>query len=162
MCECILKILSLKSTMRQQSELDKTRIVCINTHVDSRTVSFPDFPGCVSAGSTLNEAEDMAQEAPALHINGMREDGEPIPGPSDFETLVSNPEYSCAIAFLVISMPDQKPKAIRVNVTIPEDTLKRIDTVARKKGLSRSSFLVQAAKSAMKKPARVPPEDTPS
>ena len=117
-------------------------------------VSFPDFPGCVSAARTLNEAKDMAQEALALHIAGMREDGETIPGPSDFEALVSNPEFSDAVALLVISVPDLKPRAIRVNVTIPEDTLRRIDTVARKKGLSRSSFLVQAAKSAMKRTAR--------
>ncbi|MBM3536374.1 MAG: hypothetical protein FJX55_00890 [Alphaproteobacteria bacterium] len=34
-------------------------------------VSFPDFPGCVTAGSTLQEAADMAAEALELHIEGM-------------------------------------------------------------------------------------------
>ena len=127
-------------------------------------VSFPDFPGCVSAGSTLDEAKDMAQEALLLHVEGMREDGETIPSPSDFEAVVENPEYSDAIAFLVISVPDVKPKSVRINVTIPEDTLRRIDTVAKKKGMSRSSFLVQAAKSAMKSTRRVKPAkgDSPS
>jgi len=113
-------------------------------------VSFPDFPGCVSAGSTLDEAKDMAQEALALHIDGMREDGETIPTPSDFEALVEDPEYSDAVAFLIVSVPDLKAKAVRINVTIPEDTLRKIDTVAKRKGMSRSSFLVHAAKSAMK------------
>jgi predicted RNase H-like HicB family nuclease len=42
-------------------------------------VSFPDFPGCVSAGSTLEEARAMAAEALALHIEGLRADGETIP-----------------------------------------------------------------------------------
>ena len=120
-------------------------------------VSFPDFPGCISAGNTLNEAKDMAQEALALHIEGMREDGEPIPSPSDFEDLVSNPEYSDAVAFLVISVADLKPKAVRVNITIPEDTLGKIDTAAKRKGMSRSSFLVHAAKSAIKPTRRVKP-----
>ena len=124
-------------------------------------VSFPDFPGCVSAGSTLNEAKDMAQEALGLHIAGMREDGDPIPEPSDFESLVASPEFSDAIAFLVIPVADSKPKAIRVNVTIPEDTLKRIDSAAKKKGLSRSSFLVQAAKSAMKRTVRTTLSEDP-
>jgi len=133
-------------------------------HKDSKSdfgVSFPDFPGCVSAGSTLNEAKDMAQEALALHIDGMREDGETISNPSDFEALVTNPEFSDAIAFLVISVPDLKPKAIRINVTIPEDTLRRIDSAASKKGLSRSSFLVQAAKAVMKKKARMKSPEEP-
>ena len=113
-------------------------------------VSFPDFPGCVSAGSTLDEAKDMAQEALALHIDGMREDEETIPTPSDFEALVEDPEYCDAVAFLIVSVPHLKAKAVRINITIPEDTLRKIDTVAKRKGMSRSSFLVHAAKSAMK------------
>ncbi|BBK44832.1 hypothetical protein STVA_48520 [Allostella vacuolata] len=37
--------------------------------------SFPDFPGCVAAGSALEEARAMAGEALALHMDGMIEDG---------------------------------------------------------------------------------------
>ena len=39
-------------------------------------VEFPDFPGCVTAGRTLDEARRMAAEALALHVEGLREDGE--------------------------------------------------------------------------------------
>ena len=39
-------------------------------------VSFPDFPGCVTAGVSLEEARIMAQEALTLHVEGMLEDGE--------------------------------------------------------------------------------------
>jgi predicted RNase H-like HicB family nuclease len=35
-------------------------------------VSFPDFPGCITAGSSLEEARAMAAEALALHVTGMR------------------------------------------------------------------------------------------
>ena len=43
------------------------------------SVDFPDFPGCVTAGATLEEARVMAAEALALHIQGMIEDREPVP-----------------------------------------------------------------------------------
>jgi predicted RNase H-like HicB family nuclease len=42
----------------------------------------PDLPGCVATGSTLEEAHQNVQEAIALHVAGMREDGLPIPPPS--------------------------------------------------------------------------------
>jgi len=45
-------------------------------------VYVPDLPGCVSTGATLDEARRMIAEAIAFHIEGMREDGEPIPEPS--------------------------------------------------------------------------------
>ena len=53
-------------------------------HKDADTdygVSFPDFPGCIATGRTLEEAKANAEEALALHIAGMLEDGEPIPYP---------------------------------------------------------------------------------
>jgi len=39
-------------------------------------VSFPDFPGVVTAGTTLDDARTMAQEALGFHIEGLAEDGE--------------------------------------------------------------------------------------
>ena len=41
-------------------------------------VSFPDFPGCVTAGQNIDEAKDMAEEAITLHIHGMFEDGRAV------------------------------------------------------------------------------------
>jgi predicted RNase H-like HicB family nuclease len=42
-------------------------------------VTFPDLPGCVSAGDTIEAAARNAEEALALHLRGMLEDGELIP-----------------------------------------------------------------------------------
>ena len=112
-------------------------------------VSFPDFPGCVTAGNTLDEAKDMAHDALALHIKGMLEDGETIPVPSKLEDIVDNPEYSDTAAILVVSAPEIKSRSVRVNITLPEDTLREIDMMAKKRGMSRSSFLVNAAKNAL-------------
>lgn len=45
-------------------------------HKSDFGVSFPDFPGCVTAGATLDEAKALAAEALALHFDGLVEDGE--------------------------------------------------------------------------------------
>ncbi len=42
----------------------------------------PDLPGCVAVGETLEEVEGLIQEAIEFHIEGMREDGDPIPEPT--------------------------------------------------------------------------------
>lgn len=107
-------------------------------------VSFPDFPGCVTAGATLDEAKNMAHDALSLHVKGLLEDGESMPVPSKPEDILDDLDYSDASAILVISTPEAKYRSIRVNITVPEDTLRKIDTMAKKRGMSRSSFLVHA------------------
>ena len=42
----------------------------------------PDLPGCVATGSTLDEVESQIREAMEFHLEGMREDGTPIPPPA--------------------------------------------------------------------------------
>jgi predicted RNase H-like HicB family nuclease len=112
-------------------------------------VSFPDFPGCVTAGENIDEAKDMAQEALTLHIQGMIEDAEELPAPSKLEEIMADPDFAEAVAYLVVDVPDAKPRTVRVNITIPEMTLKQIDAAAKKRGMSRSSFLVHAAQNAI-------------
>ncbi|SDR33207.1 Predicted nuclease of the RNAse H fold, HicB family [Rhizobiales bacterium GAS191] len=55
-------------------------------------VSFPDFPGCVSAGSTLEEAAAMAAEALAGHIGLMAEEGLEIPDPTPLDISLKTRE----------------------------------------------------------------------
>ena len=112
-------------------------------------VSFPDFPGCITAGSSIDEAKDMAHDALDLHIKGMLEDGENIPTPSNLEDIMADPDYSDAVAILVVTVSEEKPRSVRVNITLPEDMLRKIDAVAKKRGMSRSSFLVHAAQNAI-------------
>jgi predicted RNase H-like HicB family nuclease len=112
-------------------------------------VSFPDFPGCITAGKNIDEAKDMAKEALSLQIQGMIEDGEQLPGPSKLEEIMADPDFADTAAYLVVDVPDTKPRTVRVNITIPEMTLKQIDAAARKRGMSRSSFLVYAAQNAI-------------
>ncbi|RMH36693.1 MAG: type II toxin-antitoxin system HicB family antitoxin [Nitrospirae bacterium] len=51
----------------------------------------PDLPGCVATGKTQQETEHLIQEAIALHIQGMKEDGLPIPEPSSQVEYVEVP-----------------------------------------------------------------------
>lgn len=42
----------------------------------------PDLPGCVATGATVEEAEAQIREAIAFHVEGLREDGLPVPAPA--------------------------------------------------------------------------------
>jgi predicted RNase H-like HicB family nuclease len=106
-------------------------------------VSFPDFPGCISAGSTLEEARRMAAEALGFHIQGMREDGEQIPEPSTLDDLRGDPAMKGAVAFLVEVTPAEK--TVRINITARESQIAEIDRRARGVGLTRSSYIVHKA-----------------
>lgn len=102
-------------------------------------VSFPDFPGCVTAGKSLDEARSLAREALEFHIEGMLEDGEDIPEPSTLDQAMKDPNFASGVAFLVdVRMPS---KAIRVNVTLDDRLLSAIASVSR----NRSKFLADAA-----------------
>jgi predicted RNase H-like HicB family nuclease len=111
-------------------------------------VSFPDFPGLATAGTTLDEARAMAEEALAFHIDGLLQDGEAIPNPSTLDELMSDATNRDAIAILVAGRPETS-RTVRVNVTLPEDVLQQIDKYAETHGYTRSGFLAQAAKRAM-------------
>jgi predicted RNase H-like HicB family nuclease len=111
-------------------------------------VSFPDFPGCVTAARTLEEARILAQEALTLHLDGMIADGEDIPAPSSLDAILAEPENAGSIAILAVA-PSRAPRSVRVNVSLPEDVLIRVDKYAEERGLTRSGFLAQAAKKAM-------------
>jgi predicted RNase H-like HicB family nuclease len=118
-------------------------------HKDSKSdfgVSFPDFPGCVTAGKSLDEASRKAPEALAFHIAGMIEDGEKIPKPSKIDDLVGDPDRQNAVAFLVTA-DFHKAKTVRVNITARENQIELIDRLARQAGVTRSAYMVQSATS---------------
>ena len=49
----------------------------------------PDLPGCVAVGKTQQEVETLIREAIVFHIEGLREEGQPLPEPSSTSQLVS-------------------------------------------------------------------------
>ena len=109
-------------------------------------VDFPDFPGCITAGRTLDEARRMASEALLFHVDGMREDGTSIPLPSSVDEIMTDPRNRDAVAFLV-DLPERSRRAVRINVSLPEDIVQSIDRVAA----NRSRFLADAARDRLKR-----------
>jgi predicted RNase H-like HicB family nuclease len=76
-----------------EAEVNVMRYYIALIHKDPNSdygVSFPDFPGCVTAGATLDEARKMGEEALALHIEGMVEDGDAIPEQSSLERIMGD------------------------------------------------------------------------
>ena len=66
-------------------------------HKDEGTsygVSFPDVPGCISAGDTMEEALANAAEALAGHLALLRKDGDPIPEPREIDSIRADPELA--------------------------------------------------------------------
>jgi predicted RNase H-like HicB family nuclease len=56
--------------------------VVIEKGANNYSAYVPDLPGCVSVGDTLDEVKAEIREAIAFHIEGMREDGVPVPQPT--------------------------------------------------------------------------------
>jgi len=48
----------------------------------------PDLPGCVATGTTVAETESEIREAIRFHIDGLKEDGLPVPGPTSIADYV--------------------------------------------------------------------------
>lgn len=104
-------------------------------------VSFPDFPGCVSAGRTPEEAAEGAREALELHIKGLLEDGEQLPDPTPADAVVAEVSKG-EHAYLLFVEADLPSRTVRINVTMDEGLLREIDRATR----NRSAFLAQAAR----------------
>lgn len=125
----------------------------IAIHKDPKSdygVTFPDLPGCFSAGSTIEEALDMAHEAAECHIEGLLLDAEPLPAVQNIESHLNNPEYkNCTWAIVEVDISKLSLKSKRVNITMPEMLLNSVDQYAKKHGETRSGLLAQAVTSYM-------------
>ena len=103
-------------------------------------VYFPDLPGCASAGRSAQEAALNAEEALSGHLAVMAEFGDPIPAPSDIDAIDAE-EGSEEVARILVR-GERPGKAVRVQITLEEGLLARIDRAAS----NRSRFLADAAR----------------
>ena len=109
-------------------------------------VTVPDLPGCYSAGTTMEEALENAHEAVLTHVEGLLMDQELIPTPSSVESLLPEWNEEGAVwALVAVDLSVLSKRAKRVNITVPENLLRKIDAFAMKDGDSRSGLLVTAA-----------------
>jgi predicted RNase H-like HicB family nuclease len=112
----------------------------IERDADGYGVFFPDLPGCVSAGETAQEAALGAEEALSGHLAVMIEHGDALPDPSDLDAIERDPDVNEVARILVRG--ERPGRAVRVQVSIEEGLLARIDRVAS----NRSRFLADAAR----------------
>lgn len=109
-------------------------------------VSFHDFPGCTTVGSTLDEAIKLAKEALAFHIKGMQADGDNIPEPSSVEIVqeLASKDHP-PVMYYSIPYVERSYYVKRYNITMDDAIMKQVDVVARQQGLNRSAFLARVA-----------------
>jgi predicted RNase H-like HicB family nuclease len=111
-------------------------------------VWFPDFPGCVSQGDDPLGAIRAARETLRLHIQGMAEDGETIPTPTPAEAIELPADVASYVFLVDTEVPAHRVSYMRLNVTLPEGLVRRIDAVA---GGNRSGWLAHAANEQLKR-----------
>ncbi len=103
-------------------------------------VSFPDLPGCVTAGSTAQEALANAVEVLALHVSGLVAEGMEVPAPSAFDLAAAEREGGTLTYVPLLGARGGKR---RLNITLDEYLIGEIDAVAEG---NRSEFLAEAAR----------------
>jgi len=112
-------------------------------------VSFPDIPGCFSAGDTIDAAVHNAVEALSGHVRFLEADGDPVPSPRDFDAIMADPalaEDREGAMTTVIPLVRDRGSSTRINVSLDLGLLEAIDAAARDRGQTRSAFLASAAR----------------
>jgi predicted RNase H-like HicB family nuclease len=115
-------------------------------------VWFPDFPGCIAHAEDALTAAQGARKALARRLDVMAESGEAIPQPTPAEA-VELPDVPSYVFLVEADTPVAKPAYVRLNVTLPEALVRRIDAVA---GGNRSGWLAAAASEQLKRYASIP------
>jgi predicted RNase H-like HicB family nuclease len=110
-------------------------------------VSFPDFPGCVTGAEDIDTAMRKAAEVLAFHAEGLADDG-PLPEVRTLAQLQKDRDFrsdakGAAVAFIPYMPPS---RALRINITMDESLVSRIDRAAADLGETRSGFLAGAAR----------------
>jgi predicted RNase H-like HicB family nuclease len=111
------------------------------TEAGDYRATFPDVPGCVTEGQDLAELLVNARQALAGRLRELADTGEAWPQPTAFEALTSEPG---AIPLLVDIAVDDRP--VRVNISLGERLVGRLDAAAEARGMTRSGFIAQAVR----------------
>lgn len=112
-------------------------------------ISFPDFPGAISDGDTVDEAIRRGEQVLAFHVEGMMADRLPVPKPRSVDAILADPDLAewradAQIAHVALIVDRGSPK--RVNISLDPGLLEAIDAEATRRGMTRSAFLSSAAR----------------
>lgn len=107
-------------------------------------VVFPDLPGCITEGATIEEALHMAKDALELYLYGLEEDGDPIPEPTapDKIRVPEGAFVSLVEAWMPVVRDEMRNRAVKKTLTIP----KWLNDRAEASGVNFSHVLQAALK----------------
>lgn len=115
---------------------------------DGISVSFPDLPGCLTAGHNDEEALLMAKEAMALHLFGKEEDNDDIPEPTSTQAVKVDDHQ--AMILIEVWMPpfrhEMWNQSVKKTLTIP----RWLDDIAREHEINYSHLLQDALSNHLK------------
>lgn len=108
-------------------------------------VIIPDLPGSFSQGSDLDDAVRNAQAAAELWLEAAFDAGQSAPSPKSFTELrEAHPEWSGWIwATVDIDLSRLSGKMERINITLPQRVLRRLDALAKRSGDTRSGYIAR-------------------
>ncbi len=113
-------------------------------------VQFPDVPGCYSAADKMDDLVANAAEALSLFA-----EDEALPQPRSIERLAKDKAVAAELAtgaFLVaVPLISNDTRVVSANISLERGVLKAIDHEAKRRKLTRSAFLAQAARNEMRK-----------
>lgn len=103
----------------------------------------------MSVGDDTDDAIARGEAALAPHVEGLLEDGAPLPAPRTAAEVMADPDLAdwraeAQIAWVPLILDQGSPR--RVNVSLDPGLLEAIDAEARRRGMNRSVFLASAAR----------------
>jgi predicted RNase H-like HicB family nuclease len=108
-------------------------------------VWFPDFPDCVAAGLSQDEAIQKAEMVLAHAVDMLSEQEKSLPDATPLENIAL-PKNCRFVAYFIVGIEPPDPSE-RVNVYLPKSIIVRADSRAAELGMSRSSFFGLAVSS---------------
>ncbi len=100
-------------------------------------VTFPDLPGIVAMGKTLDEALVNAEEALRDYVVETEQDGEPVAPPSALEQ-VKIPDVCLLVSIPLLRLSG---RSVRANMLLDEGVAAFIASEARRRGMTRTTYV---------------------
>jgi predicted RNase H-like HicB family nuclease len=113
-------------------------------------IAFPDCPGCTAMAATLDEVTEEGTRALREWMVDRLADGMRPPGARPLSELVTNRAVRKALSdgSIAVAIPllIESGRVVRANLSLDAGLLDTIDEAARRRGLTRSSFMASAAR----------------
>ena len=115
-------------------------------------ITFPDFDGCVSGGTSIDECLRRGRETLEFHLENMVDVGESMPRVRALDEIRLDPvlreDFSDDVLAAVVEI-DLPGKSVRVDIAIDEHLLEQLDKLAAEKGESRDALISKGARAVL-------------